>query len=309
MKEQRWIVVALMFLLLPGMMSAQYRHRAQSRSRSDNYHFLSVALAGGYSSLDENVPGAVTTGKFSGQGSIGYEFRRAGLWINVSGQLAMVNAETEFEPFAAKKRGADDTGDPGVFTYSIKQTDTHRWVTAGVPIMIGYYVTGFYFGFGAKVAFNLSSHSDTKGSYDLSMKYDNKVGDFINIPGHGYTATYFDQSHSVRMEPHGAIIGEIGYDLLSGISTNSETCHILKIGFYFEYGLNSVFNPVEPSTRLVINQQNATQAKVNPYFTSSLKSDERVAPYFLGVKLTYLFGGSASGRTGTWHRGCQCYQN
>lgn len=307
--KQRLLTVLLIALMLPSLAFGQYRRRSVSSNRTDNYHFLSVSLAGGYSSLDENVTGAVTTGNFAGQASVGYEFRRSGFWLNVSGQIAMHRAETEFEPYAAAKRGADSEGDQATFYYTINQTDKHEWYTVGVPVLIGYYVSGFYVGFGAKVAFNMRSNTNTKGTYELSALYDDYEGIFRNMPERGYTTYHFDQSQRVRLKPHGSIIGEVGYDVLSNVSTNSETCNMLKIGFYFEYGLNSVFDEVQIPHRIVIDQTNATRAQVNPYFKSALSSSERVAPYFLGVKITYLFGGSPSGRTGTWHRGCQCYGN
>lgn len=306
--KQRVLTVLLLILLLPCLAVGQYRRsRAVSTNRFDNYHFLSVSLAGGYGSLDENITGAVTTGSIAAQTSLGYEFRRAGFWINVSGQLAMWNAETKFEQFTTAKRGADSEGDQATFFYTIDQTDNHRWYTVGVPIILGYYVSGFYFGFGAKVAFNMYSTTNSKGTYELSAQYDDYEGIFRNMPERGYTTYHFDQSQKVKLNPHGYLLGEVGYDLLSNVSTNSEVCNMLKIAFYFEYGLNSVLNDVKIPSRIIIDQTNATRAQVNPYFTSALSSRDRVAPYFLGVKLTYLFGGSNTGRTGTWHRGCQCY--
>jgi hypothetical protein len=49
----------------------------------------------------------------------------------------------------------------------------------------------------------------------------------------------------------------------------------------------------------------ATTAIINPY-VNTFASPNRTVPFFTGVKLTYMIGGSRTARAGM-HHGCMCY--
>ena len=94
-------------------------------------------------------------------------------------------------------------------------------------------------------------------------------------------------------------------DLLSSVGTRSQLCHVLKLGFYFEYGLNNFaasWDEAQPN--IVPEQQNATRATVYPYINTL---SGRIVPFYAGAKLTYMIGGSRTARAG-FHHGCMCYQ-
>ena len=103
-----------------------------------------------------------------------------------------------------------------------------------------------------------------------------------------------------------SLIGEIGYDLLSSVPTRSRVCNVLKLSFYFEYGLNNILRATDtPQRRVEPNRDNATQATINPYI-NTFANPTRTVPFFTGVKLTYMIGGSRTARVG-FHHGCMCY--
>jgi hypothetical protein len=177
--------------------------------------------------------------------------------------------------------------------------------------MMGYYYNGFYAGLGGKVSFSLSSYVSNSGSFDLKYRY----SQYVDMP----TPLVLDDNslsgkQELRMKVGASLIGEIGYDVLAMRRSRGSTCHLLKVGFYFEYGLNSFISGNADLQKISFpnidaqRQTIATQPKLNPFYSLKHKSGFRAAPYFVGVKLTYMIGGSRTGNTGTWHRGCQCYE-
>lgn len=295
----------------------------------DNYHFMWLSLSGGYSALEENVDAVSTNGNFGGLVGLGYEFRRSHFWISVGGQLqmhhsAMESVDRKFykdsphwpttitgEPM----RALDDQSPRKLFDpiYYVSQTDQQEWNTIDVPLMLGFYDNGFYFGLGAKAGFSFFSQVKTIGTYKLVADYDRYVGEFKDMPEHGLTSYNYEGKQKVNLYTQCSVLGEIGYDVLSTVASRSMYCQVLKIGVYAEYGIlgvrnNSVNNlGVLSFDRVSDTEFSATKATINPYFVTSMKSSDRVYPFYVGLKITYMFGGSRTMRPGTWHRGCMCY--
>jgi len=98
--------------------------------------------------------------------------------------------------------------------------------------------------------------------------------------------------------------------LLSSMPTNSRLCHVLKLSFYFEYGLNN-YNKGGDKLRYEMPQYNkqheasATDLVFNPFLNTEA-SPARTVPFFAGAKITYMIGGSRTARSG-FHHGCMCY--
>ena len=127
-----------------------------------------------------------------------------------------------------------------------------------------------------------------------------------NLPDRGLKEYSFSNGQANRLNVGVGLIGEIGYDLLSSMPSHSRTCHVLKLAFYFEYGLNNIAKGNESTIRSVIpNPQNATEATINPYL-NTINSPNRTVPFFAGAKITYMIGGSRTARAG-FHHGCMCY--
>lgn len=295
----------------------------------DNYHFMWVSMSGGYSALNEHVSSISTKGDFGGFVGIGYEFRRSHFWISVGGQLQMHRSSMTCEdrPFnktsdnwpttsLGQPMHALDDQDPAKQfdpLYYVSQTDDNKWNTIDVPLMMGYYNQGFYFGLGAKVGFSFMSKISTTGTYSLMADYDRYVGVFDDMPEHFFTKYDYSGTQNVNLYTQCSLLGEIGYDVLATVASRAAYCNVLKIGVYAEYGVLGVrSNTIDNQGILSFQRLNDTQLKlndatINPYFVTSMKSSDRVFPFYVGLKITYMFGGSRTMRAGTWHRGCMCY--
>ena len=313
---RRWLSLLLFLVLMPCsvcLLGAQNRRS----DNADNYHFFYLSGGLGYSALDVQENDAVALGNMGGLAGAGYEFRRSKFWISLGAQMSWHTSTLQMNNFSyGPIAGEDIYGVPVQFKYAFRQCDEHHFSQLEVPLMMGYYYSGFYVGAGFKVGFrSVGATVRTTGEFDLTGDYSEvyQLGD-VNYAELGYKTYSFAYDHSVNLALNGAVIGELGYDILSTVRTRSHACQILKVGFYFEYGLNSIIPDKQTAEHISFpfkdrqGKPDATHPQVMPYYYSAAGTAKRIAPYLLGVKLTYMIGGSRTGITGTWHRGCQCYE-
>ena len=289
-------------------LNAQYR----KSDANDFYHFGYVSAGVGYTSLQTDINAMRPYGNVGGLVGVGYEFRKNNAWMSVGVQFEMHRSSGQITQDKIDMDGKDTQGKDVTLHYRIDQTDKYAWNFIEVPVLVGYYNTGFYVGVGPKISYALSPTVSTSGTYELSATNKNIGEEFRNMPEHGYTNYEFSSEQEIYLRPLVSVIGEIGYDVLSKLPTRSLYCSVLKIGFYFEYGINSMLKPVE-DTHFEVDRQgdekvvSTSKVTINPYLSSAVTTQQRAVPFYTGIKITYMFGGSAHG-TGTFHHGCQCYQ-
>jgi len=299
----------IIFLCLTGALVVSTKMQAAD-VRLEAYNFGYVSLGGGYTSLSQNVADVSTKGGLALLGGIGYEFRCKKFWLSVGAQYMMERSTTTVGTHHMYRPGKDNQDPPQdvTFHYLIDQVDKQDWRTVDIPVMLGYYNSGFYVGAGAKVGFSLGSTITSTGSYELRGQYAKYVGEWKNV---NFYTTYQAKENKVKsaLSPQVAIIGEAGYDVLATLRNKDRHCNILKVGFYFEYGLRSA-RPTDTVDPLSFNKENgleiANEAVINPYYMTSDTKDNKIAPYMVGVKLTYMIGGNPYDSK-TTHRGCHCY--
>ena len=318
----RKAVSCLLMLLLCAAIPVcgqSFRQTHSAFEDGDDYHFGYISGSVGYSMLQTNLPNAMSHGNAGGSIGLGYEFRNSGLWANVGMQMSFHRSSLTIdekvfhigEP-GTYPEGYDAQGERVTFNYRVNQVDKLEWNYLDVPVLIGYYIRGFHVGAGIKVSYALNPTTLTSGTYDLSAtyhKYDVTVSD---LPERGYMEYSYEGRQSNHLNVGASLIGEIGYDLLSSMPSRSRICHILKLAFYFEYGLNTQMRKWEnppmqlgvqtSSTQTVVD---ARKAVLNPY-VNTFEQAARTVPFFTGVKLTYMIGSSRTARVAS-HHGCMCY--
>lgn len=313
LKKMFFLLMALILIQgASGYVSAQNRH-----SNKDNYHFFYLSGGLGYSALDVQHANAVSLGNMGGLVGAGYEFRRTKFWLSLGVQMSWQTSTTRLNEYQfGPVPGEDIFGTATRLHYTFRQQDEQRFSQMEVPLLMGYYYHGFYVGAGFKFGFrSIGATVHTSGDFDLKGDYSELYQPgLVDNPALGYGTFSYSTTHSVDLALNGAVIGELGYDVLSTVRTRSHACQILKVGFYFEYGLNSIIPASDKAEHITFPNKNkqgkvdATHPQVMPYYYSKQANEKRVAPYLLGIKLTYMIGGSRTGITGTWHRGCQCYE-
>lgn len=319
---QRLVVVGLVVMIAMPMSAQRYKSRS-GFGPMDNYHFGYISGTVGYSMLQTNFSGALPKGNLGGAVGVGYEFRNSGFWTSVGVQLSfhrssMVIDQMKFDigaPGDPKYQAFDTQGHQTTFHYRVNQVDEMEWNFLDVPILFGYYVKGFHIGAGIKVSYALNPHTRTTGSYNLSATNHNLGVTFENMPERGYTDYSFNQVYDNHLNVGVSMIGEIGYDLLSKARVRSSMCHVLRLSFYVEYGLNNHLRDWDgASDRISFPEGTITQevaaydAHINPYI-STFVTPARTVPFYTGIKLTYMIGGNPSvHQSSAREGGCMCYQ-
>lgn len=309
------MVIAVLLVSQPSW--GQYRRRRGGLADGDHYHFAYVSGHVGYSILDTHSKGVMPSGAAAGGFGIGYEYRNSGLWANVGIQMSFHRSSLKLDPYTTEHKGKYEFSEyvllNGTFLYDVQQTEKLEWNFLDVPILIGYYTHGFHIGAGVKLSYALKAKDQTNGSYNLRfLPADYQVKEpYHDMPDRGLKEYTFDNNQDNRINVGASLIGEIGYDLLSSMPTNSRLCNVLKLSFYFEYGLNN-YNKGGDKQRYELPQfnedheANANELVFNPFLNTEA-SPARTVPFFAGVKITYLVGGSRTARAGGFHRGCMCY--
>lgn len=311
------LMAGMMVMLAVVPAEAQYRrysgrssaYRGGYTSGGDNYHFGYISGGLGYTSLQSAVPDMNPRGGMGGFVGAGYEFRNNGLWLSAGVQLGFHRSEGSLDNIRADRDGYDTQGKEITLHYNIAEHDFQKWAFVEIPVMVGWYFKGFHIGAGPKVSYAIDKKVTAEGTYEISATNKLYGIEFKNMPDRGYTTYDFSGDYDARLNPLVSIVGEVGYDVLSSVPTRSGICHVLKVAFYFEYGLNDLVKPVSSNKRLEIDQNNATKVQVNPYLAAGMTESYRVVPFFTGAKLTYLIGGSKGFRQGGYHKGCHCYNH
>ena len=310
--NHKLIACLLMLAVSVGANAQSWQKRHSAFEAGDNYHFGYVSGSVGYSMMQTSLPNAMPHGKAGGAIGVGYEFRNSGLWTSVGAQLSFHRSTLEVDEYIDNHDGLDTQNKPNTFHYRVNQVDEMEWNYIDVPLMVGYYFQGFHVGAGVKVSYALDPKVRTTGVYNLSATNHYYQTTFADMPEHGYTDYPYSGTSSVNLNVGASLIGEIGYDLLSSLPTSSRLCHLLKVAFYFEYGLNNQLRErdgetwkTKLTTEVAPDKWDATKIQINPHINTFSKP-ARTVPFFTGVKITYMIGGSRTARVG-FHHGCMCY--
>lgn len=310
-KHDFWMLLSILFAFVFSQ-TIFAQKRMNYSHQSDYYHFMYVSLAGGYSCLDEFRNTDMSTyGHFGGLAGVGYEMRVNNFWLSVGGDVELIQSKSFMtSPYTLHRDALDTQGKPIVMNYEISsQTDQSRFVYADIPLMVGGYYNMFYAGAGVKVGFPIKTTTSTRVNYSTSGTYSQYIEDFEEMGNHFYGN--YDTLTNTNINPNMnvAIIGEIGVDVLANIQSHSDYCHILKVGFYFECGVLPMMNQtLQSMERVNFPSNNATILTANPHYLWK-DASYTTHPYFVGLKLTYMFGGSKRKNSGVHHHGCMCYGN
>lgn len=302
-----------MAMLTVLVMPADAQRRRGGFADGDHYHFGYISGHVGYSLLDTRASGVIPVGNVGGGIGLGYEYRLSGLWANIGVQFSMHRSKLQLDPYTIEHEGKLRDGAllrEGILLYDVNQTDEIQWNFVDVPILFGYYTHGFHVGAGLKVSYALNPKTHTIGTYNLRFRPNNTDAIIENLPDRGLMEYAFEVEQANRLNVGVSLIGEIGYDLLSSLPSHSRICHVLKMSFYFEYGLNN-YNKGDEKARFELptpdehGEAKATGVIFNPYLNTAAGS-LRTVPFIAGLKLTYMIGGSRTARAG-FHHGCMCY--
>ena len=292
------LLVTVALLCHSASVSAATKFKASSKQRTQVEHLITAGASVGYSTLLENYDDLETIGKVGGTFGVGYELHFNKFLFSAGLEAQYVTADATFELPDMQRKIIDTQGKTATMNYAFEPIEeAHRLLYVSIPVMVGTYYEGFYFGLGAKVGLAVSPVTNMNVKYETSGIYGEYIDDFSGMLNHGYGPYSYTKGYkNEKMPVRGSVIAEIGYDVLHTARTRDERKRNgLRIAAVCEYGLNNTFNTKEPAESIMINKDNANEVTVLPYYPSHDISGHRVSNLYAGVKLTWTFSGSPTG--------------
>lgn len=292
------LLVTVALLCHSASVSAATRSNTRNKQTTQVNHLLTAGASVGYSTLLENYGDLTTIGKVGGTIGVGYELQINKFLFATGVEAQYVTADATFELPDMQRKISDTQGKLATMNYAFGTIEeAHRLMYVSIPLMVGAYHEGFYFGLGAKVGLAVSPMTNMQVKYETSGIYGEYIGDFSGMLNHGYGPYSYTKGYkNEKMPVRGSVIAEIGYDVLHTARTRDERKRNgLRIAAVCEYGLNNTFNTKEPAESIMINKDNTSEVTVLPYYPSHDISGHRVSNLYAGVKLTWTFSGSPTG--------------
>lgn len=290
------------------------------------FHYLTLSLGGGYSSIFSNIGDAPATlgGQFNapmtgvtvpgGGGAtlgIGYEYCYRAFWLSLGVEGQLITSSINGYIDSLRVPMTDTEGDPYTHHYI-----THRWrdnqmaAYVNIPFMLGFNSGGFYAGVGAKFGISVYGQAVGNMKYHSIGTYDQFIGNFEGMPNHffgEYDAAPENKGKPTKLafKPNVALIAELGYEIYSAEATKKTLPWRMKLGVYGEYGFMNIL-PDNEGRSLLDFSENPAQLVVNPFYLTdgmyqmngdgTYKLDgggNNVSavgnPFHVGVKLTFMF--------------------
>ncbi|MCQ2343640.1 MAG: PorT family protein [Paludibacteraceae bacterium] len=279
------------FLLLLSM--AVTPDVSARRSRPDNFHFWAVGFSGGYSTLVEDYRDLNTSGSVGFTGHFGYEYENQGFWLSPMLELQYFSSKAHSSVNVADSRIIDTQLKDATMHYEMMSglSEEQRFLYLNIPFMAGYYShTGFYFGAGFRLGFNLGISSSSTFSYRTSATYDSYFDDFTDMPNHCYT-DYTQTNDTAHFHSifKVSFLAEIGYDVMAHKHRSQVKYSALKLGAFAEYGLNNVIDVEGNGKVCKANPTNASHLIPGTYYGAYHTKKHHVVPLVVGIRLTFLF--------------------
>lgn len=289
-------VLLTAILLLSSLPSfAANRYKSWYKPTQKVNHLVTAGASIGYSTLLENYDDLITTGSVGGTVGLGYELRVNNFLLATGVDAQFVTANASFElPNIPPKPIIDTQGKHAEMNYMFEPIEeAHRFMYVSIPVMVGAYYKGFYFGVGAKVGLPINPITKLSYNYETTGTYDKLVDDFANMDAHGYGPHSGVKQYKNKNVPvvRASAVLEIGYDVLCPVRRmDDKQRNGLRIAAVCEYGLNNMVNTAEAATSsIMINKQNANDVTVLPYYQTHAISGHHVNNLYAGIKLTWIF--------------------
>ena len=292
--SSKFLLLIGMGLFTMNMVAAPYSYGgafARKNASSVN-HFLTVGLSAGYSTLIDSYDDLSTSGGMGGFLGVGYEMRVNHFYWSLGAEVQLLNATGVYNLERHDQHSLDTQLKPMIMHYQFDPiTEYQRLMYVQIPLMLGYYQRGFYFGAGFKVGIPVVASATQLSSYETSATYNEYVDDFSGIPNHGYGTYKLDQTEDLTANIKFSLAAEVGYDVLSSVRRTKEGMrHGLRIAAVCEYGLNNVLGVQNQKTfnMVEVNPKNAEEVTVKPFYQAQSLTGNFVNSLYAGIKFTWI---------------------
>ena len=292
--SSKFLLLIGMGLFTMNMVAAPYSYGGAfaRKSASSVNHFLTVGFSAGYSTLIDSYDDLSTSGGMGGFLGVGYEMRINHFYWSLGAEVQLLNATGVYNLEVQDQHCWDTQGKPMIMHYQFDPiTEYQRLMYVQIPLMLGFYQRGFYFGAGVKIGIPIVASATQLSSYKTSATYNEYVDDFSGIPNHGYDTYKLDQTEDLTANIKFSLAAEVGYDVLSSVRRTKEGMrHGLRIAAVCEYGLNNVLGVQnqKATDMFEVNPENATQVSVKPFYQAQSLTGNFVNSLYAGIKFTWI---------------------
>ncbi len=249
-------------------------------------------VGGGYPFVFDDFVETQSLGKFSGDLGLSYGFRLNNFWFECGAEYQLHESVAEYAVSGTDVLMYDTQGKEMLFHYKFDRAiDQQNFNMISVPVILGYYNSGFYIGGGPKVGFGIGLVEKSDLYYTTSATYNQYIEDFIGMPDH-YYATYQEScketlNFNFRL---GALV-EIGYDFLELMNSKRKNYSSLRFSVFAEYMFLNLKSDNASSLLYNIDETNPTKIQLLPFYYVKASGDSKATPFhsvIVGAKLSWM---------------------
>lgn len=276
----------LSFLFLAACLFCLHPIKAQTRSE------FSIAAGGIFSQLEYNLPqNSYIDNSYGGGIGLGYSFYLNPQWsINIEGEYERFKANALLNSLQVNTNATDMEGENFEFRYTANHyNEEQKLDVINIPLTVQFQTDGetkFYARIGGQVSiianaeYTTSIRSLTTSGY--YAQYDAELFDPMFM-GFGTFNNLNQESKELDLDTSFAAVMEAGIKREAGESNS------LYIGFFLDYGLNTINGDTENTNLVEYTSENPTDFNTNSVLSTSMAEDVKLISY--GLKLRFAFGG------------------
>jgi hypothetical protein len=270
-------------------------HRATAqRYYADRHkgHRIFAWIGGGYSRLNFHLNDVVTLGYAGGSLGAGYGYSFGEhLSVNAGAEYSLLGSSVEPFRFAEEVKRVDSEGENFTMYYSFYRYRERQYAyyINIMPVSVEYAYGRFYGAAGVKVGIPLGATSVSIAADYMKTtgEYDDYIGEFEQIPDHGFDQTEVKTSKSIKFRVNITASAEVGMNIARSVQKSNP----LRVAIFCDYGLANI---KQSSDAVLITYE---ENSIEPRFNSLAGSrPQRITSFMLGLKLALFFKSPATKR-------------
>ena len=251
-------------------------------------HYLTCWGEGGGGFLLNNHVGTKNGGVFDYAVGVGYEWQRRKFILHTGLEFQRFGGVLRTEPFMHEVPMMDTENDEftGRF-YFQENKDAYSLGYVNLPLMVGGQFGRFYCLGGCSLGVNVFGSSLVENKIKSTGYYEEFIGEFEDMPNHGFTTREVTANYRVDMKVNVALSMELGYCI---IPSDEKPLWSYRVGLFADYGLLNIHKGTY-SEPLILELSGAEYywPVQNSLLRTTAWSGEKLHPLSVGVKFTVLF--------------------
>lgn len=285
----RAVVCSFIVIFSSSLLFAQ-----RAAPKYPEFHYLTLSFGGGYSNMFTKLDNASIQGGGGATLGLGYEYCFRSFWLALGVEGQFISSQMSPGLDTLNVPMLDTEGEEFTMTYRFdKWHDMTQAAYVNIPFMVGMNFGGFYAGIGAKAGINVYASGASKLEYNTSGKYEQLIGDFVNMDNHWFGDFVSEKEGGkptkLVFKPNVSVIAELGYEIFSAEGGKGVWPMRMKLGAYGEYGLMNINGSASDAKAYSFGDPNPAILLTPAVMSTDKLQGKAVNPFYVGVKLTLMF--------------------